>query len=156
MYMSLYRPSLALPFLPAYDTVRDYGVGWSHTYNYGVYDSSNPPAAGSKDFYFPNKSHFTFTASAVPSAGQPHVSCTVPNGTPMLVEWDYDPNNTAGYYTITFPDRTQWRMIPTRSQWYDLGQITDRTGHAITFQFAGSNPLLSTITDVTSAKFSSR
>ncbi len=113
--------------------------------------------AGTKYVFFANGSRLSFTAPSVPSASQPRISCTVQAGSPMQVEWDYSANNTLGYYTITFPDRSQWvtttdaKVVNGTSVLYLLGQQRDRNGNAINFYYTtyGSTgfPLLSSITD---------
>lgn len=132
----------------------DYGLGWSQTYNVGVCDPSyGGTGAALKFVFFPNGSRISFTAPAVPAPGTP-VQCAVQAGTAMLVEWDYDTQNTLGHYTITFPDRTRW--ITTTVNYYtlccSLAQIVDRNNNAINFNYSsaattGTWPLLSTISE---------
>src|SRR5579884_2262329 len=121
---------------PSYQC-NDFGVGWSQHYNVGVYVTTN----GGVGYYHyvlnENGSMTWFLASSVPSATQPRVQCSVEPGVPLLVEWDYDPNNSSGYYTITFPDRSQWittDMIPN-VYCCALAEIRDRLGNAIYFNY---------------------
>ena len=114
------------------------------------------PLPGTKYLYFPNGSRVAFTASTVPSSSQPAVACSVPTGTPLRVEWDYDANFPSGYYTVTLPDRSKW--ITTAGEGdsvnglhYPLGQMQNGLGKALLFSYGSrgdsSFPVLTQISD---------
>ena len=119
-----------------YNQDQDFGIGWSQHYNVSVYDPKGG-GVGVKYVQYDNGAQTAFTASTAPTATQPRVACSVQPGAPILVEWDYDPNNTSGYYTITFPDRTQWITTNFISgpNCYALAQLRDRVGNAIYFNY---------------------
>ena len=129
----------------------DFGAGWSQHYNVGVYDPNPGGASGTKYILLENGARIGFTAPAVPTAAAPRVACTVDPGNPMLVEWDYDASSTAGYFTLTFADRTQWITGgKNTANCFVLAQIKDRMGNAIYLNYtpalSGYNwPLLSSI-----------
>lgn len=161
----------------------DHGVGWSHPYNIAVLDTGGgggvggagavrgrrirPNAGtvngGSKYLVFPNGSRVLITASATPSASQPHISCTVPTGTPFLVDWYFNATTQSNYFVITNRDRTTWTTTDLTNPvpytwtapfgWYPLQKVTDRNGNSISFTFvtpvANSYPLISSILDGT-------
>ncbi len=113
--------------------------------------------AGTKYVFMPNGARISFIAPSVPTAANPKVTCTVQAGAPLLVEWDYETNNSTDYYTITFPDRSKWvttsyaKLVNGTAIVYLLQQQIDRNGNAIFFYYNsyGSTgfPLLSSITD---------
>ena len=111
---------------------QDYGNGWSDNYNVGVSGQS---------IIFDNGSNLPFKVLATPTAGHPS-ACSVPPGTPLIVEADYSANGT--YYTITFQDRTRWITNPSNGR---LAQIVDRNGNAINFKYSATSGLLASITD---------
>jgi hypothetical protein len=111
-------------------------------------------APGTKYIIEPNGSRLSFTASAVPTADTPVVSCPVEAGVDMLVEWDYDPACPAGRFVVTQPDRTKWVMGGGNLQTLccPLSQIVDRNGNALNFHYGSTaDPngwfLLSSITN---------
>ena len=156
----------------------DLGQGWSHPYNLGVVQtagaqpvggaqpaggtpSGTPQATGGGNglggyLLEPNGARYTFTLSALPTAAVPSVSCTLPNGVPMRMTCNYNSATSGYYYVITLPDRTQlitqgkYTNTPCTNPWYPLGQMVDRNGNGVTFNYAqtaGNYPLLTTITD---------
>ena len=119
----------------------DFGADWSQHYNVGVYDPSPGGTSSKKYILEENGARIGFTAPAVPTAAAPRVACTVDSGNAMLVEWDYDASSTAGYYTITFPDRTQWVTGNINAaNCLQLAQIKDRVGSTIYFNYAAPLP----------------
>ncbi len=130
----------------------DFGVGWSQPYN--VVMSTLTP--GQVDLYLSNGSLITATDTAAPTAANPQVACVVETGVRLLITWNYDTTNGSTYFTLTFPDRTQWvtgdsLSAPTMGP-YVLKQIIDPNGNAINFLYSGTGadsglPLLSQITD---------
>ncbi len=151
----------------------DFGSGWSHPYNVGVYDPNLPAVTAGPDnvkfVFFADGSQVSFTAPEVPSVSQPTVPCTVQTGAPLLVEWDYDADAAAGHYTITLSDQTRWittsahlsqatfvSNAQTGIYAYQLAQLINRTGNGLNFQYgpaasgydnASGYPLLASITD---------
>jgi len=134
----------------------DFGLGWSQRYNAGVLDPQGSPSTNPRMLVLPNHSQVAFTPPVIPSASQPVVSCSVQPGVAMLINWCYDPSDPSGYgyYTITFPDRTQWTTGRLNSgiNWCPLAQITDRNSNSIYFNYGSVAsragwPLLASITD---------
>lgn len=135
--------------------MNDFGVGWSRSYNVGVYDptSGGTGSSATKYVFYQNGGRQPFTAPSTPTASTPQILCTTPNGCPFLVYWDYAA--TGNYYTIVHSDRTRWvttAAIQGLSTCYALAQIIDRNGHSISFNYtpapAGTTfswPLLSSI-----------
>jgi RHS repeat-associated protein len=131
----------------------DFGIGWSQSYNLGVYDPSSggTGTSNTKYLYFPDGKLATFTAPSTPTATSP-VQCNVQSGTGVLVEWDYDSSSSSGHYTITFRDRTKWITGTANPKLcFEPAIITDRNGNSIYLNYgspaAGSVwPLLSSIT----------
>jgi len=138
----------------------DFGVGWTQSYNVGVWDPSGGTGSGNssaKYIYFPNGSRIPFWASAVPNStaapatgptytASTRVACTVAPGSPFLVEWDYAGSlNPSGNFVITFMDRSKWITSSINSKTdsvsgqkincYELAQILDRNGNAISFNY---------------------
>lgn len=143
----------------------DFGNGWSHPYNVGVYDpnlylsSLTYGTANTKYVLMPNGSRISFTARAVPSAtpasaptstSSTRVLCDVQPGAAMLVEWDYDASNRSGHYTITMPDRTKWittvaheAAVDPENDYneqrevylYQLAQLVDHNGNGLVFNY---------------------
>lgn len=136
--------------------MNDFGEGWSHSYNVGVYDPTNGGTGTTaiKYVFFDNGARLGFTAPSAPNSMTPQVHCTTNAGTPFLVDWNYSPSGN--YYAITWADRTQWvttAALIGLTTCYALAKIVDCNGHAITFNYgsaAGGTfawPLLSRITN---------
>jgi RHS repeat-associated protein len=111
-----------------------------------------------KYLVLPNAGRISFTASAYPSNANPQVVCAVQAGGHAQVVWNYSSAQADGYYTITFPNRSQFVTTTsyysgpiTDQLWYALSQEADRNGNYINFLYntpgLGSKPLLSSITD---------
>ena len=134
--------------------------------SFSVIASRLQPMPGAKYVFEPNGARLTFTASAVPTAAQPHITCSVQAGVPITVTWDYDAGSAFDHYTITTADRTKWTttsavraVTPLEDVFvtnnipicYVLAQQSDRMGNAINFVYGSSGastfPLLSSITD---------
>jgi hypothetical protein len=106
---------------------------------------------GTKYVQFANGSRIRFTAPSVPTAGQPSVKCGADPGAPFFVTWFYDSSRPYGHYGITFTDGSQWVMT-SAAKWYNpgtgmasnlyyaLGQIVDRVGNAINFNYGPAGP----------------
>lgn len=116
-------------------------------------------AATAKYLLMPNGSLISFTPQGVPAAGQPPVTCTVPSGTPMSIQWLYDASDEGGDYIVTFKDGSQWFFQATdfysNASWlnYIPKKIYDSVGNYIQLKYAWSNgssflkPMLSAVTD---------
>ena len=118
-----------------------------------VYAAHTLYGGGSGSLVGPNGAVMAFTAPSAPSASTPVVACSVPPGYPCTVQWDYDPGYYSGYFVVTWADRTKWLTTPHinyQESGYLLGQIVDRNGNAINFQYydaAGYALLLTGIAD---------
>ena len=140
----------------------DLGVGWSHTYNIGVYDTNStqsggggaggnarpaggnaaPPMSGYTAYLMePNGARIALQYAAIPSATQTRVPCTTQAGFPIVAEVDYDATSHNYYFVLTFADRT--RLTTTAGcalngnglTWYPVRQLADRNGNAINFTY---------------------
>jgi RHS repeat-associated protein len=130
----------------------DYGIGWSQTYNEGVFAPDGGTTIGMKYLFMPNGGRIAFTPTAVPSASSPAVPCTVQLGTKGTVEWDYDAASGSNYFTVTNPDHSQWltTAVTPGNNCYRLAEIRDKNGKSIYFNYTAPDssgwPLLSSIT----------
>lgn len=129
--------------------------------SFQVYAVDYNPKAGTRYLVEPNGAQVAISAPSVPTAANPSVSCSLPAGYPLLVTWNYVAGYTCGSYTITSADRT--RMVTTTvaksvgtglaatAILMVIGQIVDRNGNAINFNYGGAGsgkfPMLSTISD---------
>ena len=87
----------------------DFGQCWSHSYNIGMFVTfTNAGQPASCYLMEPNGARIALSASQVPSASVPHVTCGVPSGIPLLAEWDYNSALGKTYFVITHADRTKW------------------------------------------------
>ena len=126
----------------------DFGVGWSHHYNIGVYDASSG-GVGDKYIVYENGATTHFYAPDYPNSHNNfRVTCLVDPGAPVAVTW------TANGYSIIFgSDRTTWFCTQTPFSGIaqcPISQLTDRNGHSLYFGYTspavGSAwPLLNTI-----------
>jgi RHS repeat-associated protein len=161
MYNSLRGP-YALPY--SYQNTPDFGVGWSHPYNVGVY-ATGPHIAPPQGAVSPNTTlqamnYVVFangsrvqakpSTAGPPSASTPRIVCSVAGGVALLVEWDYDSTTGGNYFKVTFPDRSVWQTVEAPSgtvpSWYPVGREYDRVGNFITLQY-GTNGALNAIVD---------
>ena len=136
---------------PTYEC-NDFGVGWSTTYNFGVYSSDGDSGTGTKYVQYPNGSRVPFTPPAVPTSSQPVVHCASGQpGNALLLDWMYD-GSTSGHYVITMPTRMQFvtgGLIAATSV-HEISTITDPYGNSIYLNYSGplagfDMPLLSSI-----------
>ena len=118
----------------------DFGNGWSHSYNYHLYVSNSQI-----HLLFPNGSQYAFSASTVPTVGNPHVDCyCTTQGVPMYVGWDATAN---GYvFTVWNADRTRWVFqsnIASKdaNPFYSLAKMVNRTGQSLNFVYSGYGPV---------------
>ncbi|MGO8671231.1 MAG: RHS repeat domain-containing protein, partial [Capsulimonadaceae bacterium] len=150
-YNSLQSPGQQYAYGDPWDQCADFGVGWSQSYNVGVYDPS-PGQAGTKYIYNANQSRVSFITPSAPAGGAGAV-CAVEPGEPMQVNWVSD-NTLSGHFVITFPNREQWTTNPAGalSGCGTVSKITDRNGNSIQFNYTNPNgsytgdPLISSIT----------
>ena len=131
---------------PQYEST-DYGIGWSHSYNYCIYNtSSGNSGTNYLNFVQPNGAIIPLSATPPSSSS---VSCTVPAGTPYQVQWCNDRGNNL--FVVTVADRSKWIFTPTSGTYatslYQLTRIQDRNGNGITLQYQtfATIPLLSSI-----------
>jgi len=135
-----------------------FGYGWSTPYDYSIaVGYSN----NSYTIYVvtPSGGYFSGSAntSSAPTAANPRIPVVLPPGTPMSLEWDYNPSLGRDDFVLTFPDRSQWQIAQQTGRFssypfgnyatfYTVSRITDRNGNYIIFNnFGNTGP--STITD---------
>ena len=122
-----------------------------------VYAVRYIPKTGVRYLIEPNGARIPITANSIPTSANPVVTCTVPNGVPMLVKWNYSSASISGYYTITMSDNTTLtttlaaKSIGNTAIMMVLGQMTDRNGNSLNFYYGATGdsgfPLLTDIAD---------
>lgn len=141
------------------------GTGYKLRYRYqgsqffsgyfSVRESRYLPKLGTRYLYYPNGARIALTPSAIPTAAQPSVSCSVPSGYPLKADWIYDAADPAGRYRITFSDGSRWitttplRSTPstfvnneaTLTLQQSLGRLEDRNGNALLFYYSTDLPI---------------
>jgi RHS repeat-associated protein len=128
-----YSPSSAYDF--TYENY-DFGVGWTQPYNFGIYDPTGGKT-GTKYIFKPDGTRVSFAATAIPTAANRTVACSVQTGIGMLVEWVYDTTSPTGHYIITDTSRTQYvtTTYTPAIGCHLLSEIIDRNGHALHFVY---------------------
>jgi len=158
-----------------------FGQSWTHPYNVSIQESKGvvvigppsptlggpgsapspagaaPVAGGNFFVVYDNgaKAKFTPSTTTPPTAASPHVSCTVPPGTPFGVSWDWDASTSKDRYTVTFTDRTKWISDGPNTSTYNrpIVKIADPSGNYINLaytvytEFFGPEPRLTQISD---------
>ena len=116
---------------------QDYGSGWSNPYNVFVLVLSYTPGY-SEYLTLANGSRVSFTLGASTPTTTSPTACIVQPGMPYQITWN---NGASGYYfTVTFPDRSQWVTRAAVSghgnfSYCYLDRIVDRNGHSIHFHY---------------------
>jgi RHS repeat-associated protein len=131
----------------SYET-NDFGVGWSHPYNFGVYDSTytpyDPQVAGSgakadkKYLYFSDGKRLEFTPASIPSSSNTKVACSFTRrGIPMRVEWLYVPGDQSGAFVVWNKDRSSWvtNGVNAGTGCYNLHLLRDCHGNGLVFNY---------------------
>ena len=116
---------------------QDYGSGRSNPYDVFVLVNSYTPGYANY-LALANGSRVSFTLGASAPTTTSPTACIVQPGMPYQITWN---DGASGYYfTITFPDRSQWVTRAAVSahgnfSYCYLDRIVDRNGHSIHFQY---------------------
>ncbi len=141
----------------------DFGVGWSHSYSYRVYNSTPGSSSPTLSLIMPNGSSVAVTGTPPASvSGTVTVqACSVPPGTPFHVDWiRFGPYQGQDQFVVTLTDRSKWVFSPAQlnsngaysSSVYLMTQMGDRNGHSITLQYQyGTLGLLTSIYSTSNA-----
>lgn len=122
----------------AYSTYNpaDFGIGWSHTYNYRMVDMGTTTGnTHAVNLYLPNGAIVPITGTPPVNAGNFN-ACTLPAGTPFRVDWILN-NSPAGLdLVVTMADRSRFMFTNTAgTPVYLLTQIMDNNGMSIILSY---------------------